>query len=112
MDASTLIGSLGVTSLLVAFFLNLIKHLPQDSMGYIVLNMVGAGLIERVGSRYQLYDDPLVRSYLKVLAETFDDSMTHQQILAQVQNTLFYPFLGKPIDRVIWFFMRKPCIIR
>ncbi|MCL4296718.1 MAG: hypothetical protein KJ077_13360 [Anaerolineae bacterium] len=44
MDTSTLIGSLGVALLLIAFFLNLIKRLPQDSMGYIVLNIVGAGL--------------------------------------------------------------------
>ena len=45
-----------------------------------------AGLVERVGSRYQLSDDPQVRSYLKVLAATFDDPMARQQILAQVQN--------------------------
>jgi hypothetical protein len=45
-----------------------------------------AGLVERVGSRYQLSDDPEVRSYLKALAETFDDPMARQQILAQVQN--------------------------
>jgi hypothetical protein len=44
MDTSTLVGSLGVALLLIAFFLNLIKRLPQDSMGYIVLNVVGAGL--------------------------------------------------------------------
>lgn len=44
MATSTLVGSLGVALLLIAFFLNLIKRLPQDSLGYIVLNMVGAGL--------------------------------------------------------------------
>lgn len=44
MATSTLVGSLGVALLLIAFFLNLIKRLPQDSMGYIVLNIVGAGL--------------------------------------------------------------------
>ena len=45
-----------------------------------------AGLIERVGSCYQLSDDPQVRSYLKVLAATFDDPMARQQILNQVQT--------------------------
>ncbi len=41
---STLIGSAGVTLLLVAFFLNLIKRLAQDSVAYTLLNLVGAAL--------------------------------------------------------------------
>lgn len=41
---STLIGSAGVALLLIAFFLNLIKRLPQDSVAYTLLNLVGAAL--------------------------------------------------------------------
>jgi len=41
---STLIGSAGVTLLLVAFFLNLTRRLAQDSVAYTVLNLVGATL--------------------------------------------------------------------
>ena len=44
MDSSTLIGSFGVTLLLIAFFLNLIQRLRQDSLAYITMNMIGAGL--------------------------------------------------------------------
>lgn len=44
MDFATLIGSLGVALLLVAFFLNLFKLLPQDSPAYTLTNFVGAGL--------------------------------------------------------------------
>ncbi len=40
----TLIGSAGVTLLLVGFFLNLIKRLAQDSVAYTLLNLVGAAL--------------------------------------------------------------------
>ena len=39
-----LIGSFGVTLLLVAFLLNLRGKLSQDSLTYILLNLVGAGL--------------------------------------------------------------------
>jgi hypothetical protein len=44
MSFSTIIGSLGVTLLLVAFFLNLFKFTSQESSFYILLNIVGAGL--------------------------------------------------------------------
>jgi hypothetical protein len=44
MSLSTFIGSLGVTLLLIAFFLNLFKLISQDSTPYISLNIVGAGL--------------------------------------------------------------------
>ncbi|HLK31299.1 MAG TPA: hypothetical protein VKT28_22155 [Puia sp.] len=44
MSFSTIIGSLGVTLLLIAFFLNLFKFISQESTLYIVLNIVGAGL--------------------------------------------------------------------
>jgi uncharacterized membrane protein required for colicin V production len=44
MSFSSLIGSLGVTLLLIAFFLNLFRHVSQDSRAYILLNILGAGL--------------------------------------------------------------------
>ncbi len=43
-DFPTLIGSVGVSLLLVAYFLNLIKRLSQDSRLYALLNAVSAGL--------------------------------------------------------------------
>jgi hypothetical protein len=44
MNFSTIIGSLGVTLLLIAFFLNLFKFISQESSLYILLNIIGAGL--------------------------------------------------------------------
>jgi hypothetical protein len=44
MSFSTIIGSLGVTLLLVAFFLNLFKFISQESSFYILLNIIGAAL--------------------------------------------------------------------
>ena len=44
MDFSTIIGSLGVTLLLIGFFLNLFKFISQESILYILLNIIGAGL--------------------------------------------------------------------
>ncbi|HVM86581.1 MAG TPA: hypothetical protein VMT76_00235 [Puia sp.] len=44
MNFSTIIGSLGVALLLVAFFLNLFQFITQESIFYISLNIFGAGL--------------------------------------------------------------------
>lgn len=44
IEFSVIIGSIGVTLLLLAFFLNLFKILMQDTKTYAILNMVGAGL--------------------------------------------------------------------
>ena len=44
MEISTIIGSLGVGLLLVAFLLNLFKFVSQESRMYIVLNIFGAGV--------------------------------------------------------------------
>lgn len=44
MNFSTIIGSLGVTLLLVAFFLNLFKFVKEDNSAYIFLNILGAAL--------------------------------------------------------------------
>lgn len=44
MSASSLIGSVGVTILLLAFVLNLLQKLKADSTSYLVMNVAGAGL--------------------------------------------------------------------
>jgi hypothetical protein len=44
MKLSDVIASVGVTLLLIAFFLNLRKILSTDSVAYSVLNIIGAGL--------------------------------------------------------------------
>jgi len=44
MSYSSIIGSIGVTLLLAAFFLNLFRYISQDSRLYLFLNIIGAGL--------------------------------------------------------------------
>jgi hypothetical protein len=44
MDMATLIGSIGVALLLLAFVLNLLKLLRADTRLYMSLNLVGAAL--------------------------------------------------------------------
>jgi hypothetical protein len=44
MELSTVMGSVGVALLLLAFLLNLTKRLSQESVLYSAMNMVGAGL--------------------------------------------------------------------
>lgn len=44
MQYSSLVGSVGVSLLLIAFFLNLFGWMSQSSKWYILLNLVGAGL--------------------------------------------------------------------
>jgi len=44
MDAATIVGSLGVALLLLAFFLSLFKFIAQDGLVYIGMNIAGAGL--------------------------------------------------------------------
>ena len=39
-----ILGSVGVTILLLAFLMNLLQKWKQDSLPYILLNIVGAGL--------------------------------------------------------------------
>lgn len=41
---SVLIGSFGVTLLLLAFFLNLFGWLEQDNLTYVLMNIMGASL--------------------------------------------------------------------
>ncbi len=43
-DLPTLIGALGVGLLLVAFFLNLFQRTTPESLWYVSMNLVGAGL--------------------------------------------------------------------
>lgn len=44
MELSSWIGSTGVTLLLLAFVLNLLNKLKADSVAYLLLNIIGAGL--------------------------------------------------------------------
>jgi hypothetical protein len=44
MNTSTIIGSIGVSLLLVAFLLSLFKSIPQESIAYSLLNIIGAAL--------------------------------------------------------------------
>ena len=39
-----ILGSIGVTLLLIAFGMNLLKKWSQESLPYILLNIIGAGL--------------------------------------------------------------------
>ena len=43
-ETSTLIGSTGVSFLLLAFFLNLFGYISQEKYTYILLNIFGAAL--------------------------------------------------------------------
>jgi hypothetical protein len=44
MKPTDWIGFIGVTILLIAFFLNLANKLHKDSVLYILLNIIGAGI--------------------------------------------------------------------
>ena len=44
MSYSSIIGSIGVTLLLAAFFLTLFRYVSQESRLYVLLNIIGAGL--------------------------------------------------------------------
>ncbi len=44
MSYSSIVGGIGVTLLLAAFFLSLFKYVSQESRLYIFLNIIGAGL--------------------------------------------------------------------
>ena len=44
MNLSDWIGFSGVTILLIAFLLNLLNKISANSLAYVVMNMVGAGL--------------------------------------------------------------------
>ena len=44
MDMATVIGSVGVALLLVAFLLNVLRVMSAEGYGYGVLNLVGAAL--------------------------------------------------------------------
>jgi len=43
-NMNNIIGFIGVFILLIAFLLNLLGRLSQKSIGYIILNIIGAGL--------------------------------------------------------------------
>jgi hypothetical protein len=42
MTIADWIGSIGVSTLLIAFLLNLLKKIAQDSVVYVLMNLIGA----------------------------------------------------------------------
>ncbi|CAN5410453.1 hypothetical protein BH10BAC1_BH10BAC1_19680 [soil metagenome] len=44
MNTSDWIGFIGVSILLVAFFMNLLNKIQKDSLSYILMNIIGAGI--------------------------------------------------------------------
>ncbi len=44
LSFSDIVGSVGVLMLLVAFVLNLLNKISRDSLSYIIMNIIGAGL--------------------------------------------------------------------
>ena len=44
MTLTDLIGTIGVTVLLVAYFLNLVHKIKSNSLAYMLLNFVGAAI--------------------------------------------------------------------
>ena len=44
MSFSDIMGSLGVAILLLAFVLNMLKFIKTESLSYLLLNFVGAGI--------------------------------------------------------------------
>ena len=44
MTLTDWIGFIGVTQLLIAYFLNLTNRLSKESLGYLSLNFIGAGI--------------------------------------------------------------------
>jgi hypothetical protein len=42
MTVADWIGSVGVSILLIAFLLNLLKKIAQDSVAYVLMNLIGA----------------------------------------------------------------------
>jgi hypothetical protein len=44
MTQTDIVGFIGVTILLVAFFLNLTDKLKKDSLSYLAMNFIGAGI--------------------------------------------------------------------
>ncbi len=44
MTSTDLIGFIGVSILLLAFFLNLSNRISKDSLSYLLMNVIGAGV--------------------------------------------------------------------
>ncbi|HLA58874.1 MAG TPA: hypothetical protein VK622_08940 [Puia sp.] len=44
MNFSEIMGSLGVAILLIAFVLNMLKIIKTESLSYLLLNFIGAGI--------------------------------------------------------------------
>jgi hypothetical protein len=70
MSASSLIGSLGVTILLIAFVLNLLKKLRTDSAAYLIMNILGA-LLAGISSYMISFWPFVVLEFVWVMASLF-----------------------------------------
>lgn len=54
----------------------------------IINDLCQAGLVNCVGNRYMLDDEPDVRFYLKFLTQTFEDPLARQELLDHVKNNV------------------------
>jgi hypothetical protein len=55
MNVTDWIGFIGVSLLLIAFFLNLKDYIKKDSLAYLLLNIAGAGLACLASIRLQYW---------------------------------------------------------
>lgn len=52
----------------------------------IISELCWAGFVQQVENRYKLQDQPDVKTYLNQLARSFEDPLTRQQLLGQVNR--------------------------
>ena len=62
-------------------------------MDDLIYGLRTAGLIDNVGKRYVLHDDPAVQMTLRRLDHFFDDPVTRQQLLDRVRR----PSVARPL---------------
>jgi hypothetical protein len=70
MKLSDIIASIGVTILLIGFFLNLTKRIASDSKLYAALNFVGAGMCGVSSYMISFYPFVILESVWCVVALT------------------------------------------
>ena len=56
----------------------------------IIVDLQYVGLVERIGIRYKLRNEPWITSHLKHLAGTYEDPLTRQELLDQVLEQAHY----------------------
>lgn len=55
----------------------------------IISDLCRTGIVDCVGGRFKLHNDPDIRSCLRCLAQAFENPLTRQRILDQVQQNKF-----------------------